>query len=142
MITTYELHIEDIIEAAPKAVLDSFIDMYGKNRPAWIHRSQLDLRVGGEWKVDFGPPGPPAFHEDRVITAYEPERRLAYAMTATYPDAPPLQTTVEIECEILRNKTRIALTQRGFPTVERRDQFESAWRDVLALLKNSVESSE
>jgi len=136
---TYELHIEEIIDASPKAVLDGFIDMYGKNRPAWIHRSELDLRVGGEWTVDFGPPGPPAFHEDRVITEYKRERRLAYTMTATYPDAPPLQTTVEIECEILGNKTRIALTQRGFPTFERRDQFATAWSDVLALLKKTVE---
>ena len=138
----YELKVDEIIEASPKAVLDGFIDMYGKNRPAWIHRSELDLRVGGGWAVDFGPPGPPAFHEDRVITDYQPERRLAYSVTATYLDAPPLQTTVEIACETLGNKTRVALTQRGFPSVERRDEFARAWRDVIALLRHTVEMSE
>lgn len=136
---TYELNAEEIIGAAPRAVLDGFINMYGKHRPAWIHRSELDLRVGGGWTVDFGPPGPPAFREDRVITAYQPERRLFYTTTATYLDAPTLQTTVEIECERFGNKTRIALRQHGFPTVERRDEFRSAWREVLALLKNTVE---
>ena len=142
MISTYELHIEEIIEASPKTVLDGFIDIYGKKRPAWIHRSQLDLRVGGEWTVDFGPPDPPVFHQDRIITDYQPERRLAYNVTATYSDAPPLQTKVKIECETLGKLTRFVLTQRGFPTVERRDQFNSAWRDVLVLLKKTIEGSD
>jgi uncharacterized protein YndB with AHSA1/START domain len=135
----YELHVDETIEASPRAVLDGFIAMYGENRPAWVHRSALDLRVGGAWTVDFGPPGPPAFHEDRVITAYQPARRLAYTTTATYADGPRLETIVEIECEALGRNTRIALTQRGFPTVERRDEFGRAWRDVLALLKRTVE---
>ena len=52
------------------------------------------------------------------------------------------QTTVEIACETLGDKTRIALTQRGFPSAERRDEFGRAWRDVLALLRHAVEMSE
>jgi uncharacterized protein YndB with AHSA1/START domain len=135
---THQLKVTEVIEAAPKAVLDGFLDMYGENRAAWIHRSELDLRVGGAWSVDFGPPGPPDFHEDRVITAYEPGRRLAYSMTATYEDAPPLRAEVEIDCEPLDGNTQVTLTQGDFATVEQRDEFENAWRDVLALLRSSV----
>lgn len=136
---TYELKVDEVIEAAPAAVLDGFIEMYGTNRPAWIHRSELDLRVGGSWTVDFGPPGPPAFHEERVITDYRPGHRLAYTMTATYQDAPPLHTTVEIDCEPLGDRTRVTLTQGAFAAIEQRDEFTSAWQDVLAHLKDTAE---
>lgn len=138
----YELSAVEHVEATPKAVLDGFLEMYGPNRPAWIHGSELDLRVGGSWTVDFGPPGPPAFREDRVITAYQPGRRLAYDLTATYEDTPPLHTTVEFDCEPLGDHTRVTLTQRRFPTTEQRDEFANAWRDVLALLKSTVEKSD
>jgi uncharacterized protein YndB with AHSA1/START domain len=137
----YELQAEDVIEAPPAAVLDGFIAMYGEDRPAWIYRSDLDLRVGGAWTVDFGPPGPPPFREDRVISAYQPERRLAYTVTATYRDAPPLHTKVEIDCEALDGDTRVTVTQRAFPTREQRDEFADAWRQVLALLKGHVEAN-
>ena len=136
---TYELTAEEHVELAPKAVLDGVLDMYGKNRPAWIHRSELDLRVGGTWTVDFGPPGPPAFREDRVITAYQPDRRLAYTVTATHEDAPPLRTTVEIDCEPLGDHSRVRLTQGPFPTIETQDEFAGAWHDVLDLLETTVE---
>lgn len=46
--TAYELNVEESIEALPKAVLDGFMDMYGQNRPAWIHRSERDVGDCGE----------------------------------------------------------------------------------------------
>jgi uncharacterized protein YndB with AHSA1/START domain len=138
---TYELKADEIIDAPSTAVLDRFLDMYGENRAAWIHRSELDLRVGGTWEVDFGPPGPPEFHEDRVITAYEPGQRLAYTVTATYQDAPPLHTAVELTCESLDDRTRVTLEQSGFPTTEQRDEFADAWSQVLAHLKSAVKGT-
>jgi uncharacterized protein YndB with AHSA1/START domain len=138
---TYDLTTAEIIQAAPTAVLDGFVEMYGENGPPWIHHSELDLRVGGTWTVDFGPPGPPPFHEDRTITAYQPGRQLAYTVTATYQDTPPLHTAVDIRCEALDDQTRVTLTQSGFPTTQQRDEFVNAWRDVLAELKNAVETT-
>jgi uncharacterized protein YndB with AHSA1/START domain len=135
---SYELQAERVIDAPPGAVLDGFIDMYGPDGQPWIHHSDLDLRVGGSWTVGFGPPGPPPFREDRVITAYQPGRLLAYSVTATYEDTPPLHTEVELHCEPHGEVTRVTLTQRPFPSAEQRDEFANAWHDVLDLLAGTV----
>jgi hypothetical protein len=37
----------------PSAIFDGFIAMYGSQRPDWVTGSELDLRPGGRWTVDF-----------------------------------------------------------------------------------------
>jgi uncharacterized protein YndB with AHSA1/START domain len=73
----HDLEVDHQYRAAPQAVFDAFLGMYGERRPGWIVKSNLDLRVGGIWTVVFHPPGLETFREVRVFTQVEPPHRLA-----------------------------------------------------------------
>lgn len=132
------LSVERVMDAQPEAIFDAFIALYDSQRPDWVTGSQLDLRPGGRWSVSFQVPGGPAFREERTITALERPRRLAYTMTAIYPDAPSIDTTVEVTIEAIAEGQRVRLVQQGFPTTDARDAFAGAWPDVLAQLAHRV----
>jgi uncharacterized protein YndB with AHSA1/START domain len=134
----HALCVERVIDAPPEAIFDAFIALYDTQRPDWVTGSQLDLRPGGRWSVSFQVPDGPAFREERTITAIERPRRLAYAMTAIYPDAPAIDTTVEVSIEAMPKGQRVRLVQQGFPTTDARDDFAGAWPDVLADLAHRV----
>ena len=121
----HALSVERVIDARPEAIFDAFIAMYDSRRPDWVTGSQLDLRPGGRWSVDFQVPDGPAFREERVITAIERPDRLAYDMTAVYQDAPGFSTTVEITIEAapggaVERRRACCLQWRGEPFAGRR----------------------
>ena len=61
-------------------------------------------------------------------------------MTAVYEDAPGFDTTVEVTLEAVPGGHRVHLVQRGFPTIEARDDFAGAWPDVLGELAHRLSS--
>jgi uncharacterized protein YndB with AHSA1/START domain len=132
------LSVDRVIAATPEAIFDGFIAMYDSRRPDWVTDSQLDLREGGRWTVAFQVPNGPAFREERVLTAVERPRRIAYDVRAVYDDAPGFATAVEVTIEGGPDGQRIRLVQQGFPTAESRDDFAGAWPDVLAELDRRV----
>jgi uncharacterized protein YndB with AHSA1/START domain len=134
----HALSVDRVIAATPEAIFDGFIAMYDSQRPDWVTDSQLDLREGGRWTVAFQVPNGPAFREERILTAVERPRRIAYDMRAVYDDAPGFATTVEVTIEGGPDGQRIRLVQQGFPTAESRDDFAGAWPDVLAELDRRV----
>jgi uncharacterized protein YndB with AHSA1/START domain len=134
----HALSVERVIDAPAEEIFDAFIALYDSQRPDWVTDSQLDLRPGGRWSVAFQVPNGPAFREERVITAVERPRRLAYDMTAVYADAPGFDTTVEVTIQAVPHGHQVRLTQQGFPTTEVRDEFAGAWPDVLDELARRV----
>jgi uncharacterized protein YndB with AHSA1/START domain len=134
----HALSVERVIDGSAEAIFDAFIALYDSQRPDWVTDSHLDLRTGGRWSVSFQVPDGPAFREERVITALERPRRLAYDMTAIYDDAPGLSTTVEVRIEAAPGGQQIRLTQQGFPSTETRDDFAGAWPDVLGQVAGRV----
>jgi uncharacterized protein YndB with AHSA1/START domain len=100
--------------------------------------SELDLRPGGRWTVDFQVPNGPAFREERLITAVERPGRLAYGMRAIYLDAPAFATSVEVTIAPATGGQRVRLTQQGFPAEEVRDEFAGAWPQVLSELASRM----
>ena len=49
----HALSVDRVIDAEPEAIFDGFIAMYDSQRPDWVTESELDLRPGGRWTVDF-----------------------------------------------------------------------------------------
>ena len=134
----HALSVDRVIDAGPEAIFDGFIAMYDSQRPDWVTGSQLDLRPGGRWTVEFQVPAGPAFREERVITAVGRPGRLAYDVRAIYPGAPGFSTSVEVTIAPTADGQRIRLAQRGFPTVHTRDDYASAWPNVLSELATGV----
>jgi uncharacterized protein YndB with AHSA1/START domain len=134
----YALSVERVIDAGPGAIFDAFIALYDSQRPDWVTASDLDLRPGGRWLVEFQVPDGPAFREERVITALERPGRLAYDTRSIYPGGSGFATTVEVTIAPAPGGQRIRLDQRGFPTEAARDDFSGAWPDVLSQLAGRV----
>ncbi len=140
---THDLTIERRLPASPEIVYGAFLDMYGERRPDWILSSKLDLRVGGRWTVVFRPPGLPEFGEDRVLSAVEPGRRLAYTMTTVHDGQPGFSTEVELRFDPAQGDpaqagAALTLTQRGFPDTAARDDFAGGWSGVWDFMTEEV----
>jgi len=56
-----DVEFSRLIDATPEEVFDAFTTpegqeaFYGKEDTGWIAESHCDLRIGGEWTIDFGP---------------------------------------------------------------------------------------
>jgi uncharacterized protein YndB with AHSA1/START domain len=125
-------------EVDPERVFDGFVGAYDDPRPDWVLTSECDLRVGGAWELQFRPPGLAAFSEHRVFTAVERPRRLAYRVTIEPADAARFSSDVEVRIVPSDGVTRLTLSQSGFPDDATRDDFATAWPDVLAMIADRI----
>jgi uncharacterized protein YndB with AHSA1/START domain len=126
---TYELRFERVIEAGREVVFDMFTEpdgqlaFYQGPEPAWIVRSHCDLRVGGEWLVEFGPSEDRLYRHRHVFEVIERPHRLRMTTTETRLDGSSFETEMEFVFEDEGgSRTRMTLHHSGFPTPELRDE--------------------
>ena len=128
-----DLRLERLYDAAPEIVFDAFTDPDAQKElyadgPEWVVESACDLRVGGRWTIEFGPPA----RESNVFTVVDRPRRLGYLTTMTMPDGTSFDTDLEVTFEEeAPGRTRLTIVQRGFPTTGLRDELAGGWPDVL-----------
>ena len=131
------LRLERVYGAPPETVFDAFTDPEAQKElyadaPDWIVTSACDLRVGGRWTIEFGPPGSRAALETCVFQVVERPRRLVYASSMRMPDGTTVDTDVEVSFdEEPGGRTRLTILQRGFPTSRLRDEFAGGWPSIL-----------
>jgi uncharacterized protein YndB with AHSA1/START domain len=136
---THEFTIERSFAAPAAAVFDGFLSLYDEPRPEWIVASSLDRREGGTWDVTFRPPSMEEFREHRVIEALDPPRRLEYTATIIGAQTPyDTRVIIAITPGTDDSDCRLALRQTGFPTAGLRDDFATAWPDVLDLIASRL----
>jgi uncharacterized protein YndB with AHSA1/START domain len=84
---SYDLRIERLLDASPELVFDTIVDPSAQEEinagvvEGWSLRSfEIDLRVGGSWRYEFGPTegDGPANVVTYVFTEVDRPRRLAY----------------------------------------------------------------
>jgi uncharacterized protein YndB with AHSA1/START domain len=132
-----ELRLERVLDAAPETVFDAFTDPDAQRElyadaPDWVVTSSCDLRVGGRWTIEFGPPGGAAALETCVFEVVDRPRRLVYASTMRMPDGTSVDTAMEVRFEAEEGgRTRLVILQRGFPTRELRDELADGWPGIL-----------
>lgn len=124
-----ELRFDRVIEASPEVVFDLFVEHEGQmafyqgSEPTWIVRSNCDLRVGGEWNVEFGPTERQLYRHRHVFTVIERPRHIVMTTTETRLDGSSFETEMEFLFEEeSAGRTRLTLHHRGFPTSELRDE--------------------
>jgi uncharacterized protein YndB with AHSA1/START domain len=132
-----DLRLERVYDAPPETVFDAFTDpdvqkeLYA-DAPDWTVTSACDLRVGGRWTIEFGPPGGPAALETNVFTVVDRPGRLAYVSTMRMPDGTSFDTDMEVRFdEEPGRRTRLTIVQRGFPTRGLRDEIAGGWPSIL-----------
>ncbi len=141
---TRDLRVERVLGAAPETVFDAFTDpdaqweMYA-DAPDWVVRSECDLRPGGRWTIEFGPPGRRPSRETCVFEVVERPRRLVFRSTMLMPDGSSLSTRTEVTFEqAAAGQTRVTVVQSGFPSAGTRDEFADGWGGILGGLARVV----
>jgi uncharacterized protein YndB with AHSA1/START domain len=134
---TRDLRVERVLDAAPEVVFDAFTDpdaqheMYA-DTPDWVVRSECDLRAGGRWMIEFGPPGGKPARETCVFEVVERPWRLVYRSTMALPDGSSVGTRTHVTFEPTSGgQTRVTVVQSGFPSAGRRNEFADGWSDIL-----------
>lgn len=142
---TYELQFERVIEASPEVVFDAFTEHEGQlafyqgPEPAWIVRSHCDLRVGGEWFVEFGPTEDRLYRRRHVFKAIDRPHRLRMTTTETRLDGSSFETQMELLFEDEGGgRTRMTLHHRGFPNSELRDEHGRGLPKAFAQFRRFV----
>jgi len=141
---THGLRVARVYDAAPEVVFDAFTDpeaqkeMYA-DEPDWIVRSECDLRVGGRWTIEFGPPAGPPSRETCLFEIIERPRLLVFRSTMSMPDGASLATRTHVTfTETASGQTRLTVVQTGFPAAGPRDEFTEGWGGILAGLSRVV----
>lgn len=136
--------MERVYDAVPEVVFDAFTDpdvqkeMYA-DEPDWIVRSECDLRVGGTWIIEFGPPAGRPSRETCVFEAVERPRLLVFRSTMSMPDGSSMATRTNVTFTATGSgQTRLTVVQTGFPAARVRDEFTEGWGSILAGLSRVV----
>jgi uncharacterized protein YndB with AHSA1/START domain len=142
-----DLEVARLIDATPEEVFDAFTNpagqeaFYGQDDPGWIVRSQCDLRVGGVWRVDFGPSCRELYRHRHIFEVIDRPRRLLLSTTETRLDGSTLRFETEFSFEARDKETLMTMTQRGIPTAELREEHRRGVPNALARLESLIRLS-
>jgi uncharacterized protein YndB with AHSA1/START domain len=141
-----DIEIARVIDASPDEVFDAFtshegqVAFYGQDDPAWIVRSQCDLRIGGEWTIDFGPSSRELYRHHHVFEAIDRPHRIAATCTEIRLDGSTFRIGVEFTFEAQGEKTLMTMIQRGIPTAELREEHARGVPNALARLERAIKA--
>jgi uncharacterized protein YndB with AHSA1/START domain len=131
------LRIERVIDAPPEAVFRVWTTRelmqrwYAEDDTCTARVVELDLRVGGTYRIDFGPDGEEPYVETGTYLEIDPPHRLVMSETlaraSNGPDFGWAGTRVTVEFQSENGKTRLVLQHEGFPSVEHRDGAGGGW---------------
>lgn len=93
--------------------------------------TELDLRVGGRYRVEFGPAGHDPFVEYGEYLEIDPPHRLVMSETLEGVEAPWHDTVVTVELRDDGGKTHLTLTHSKFPSMQHRDMAAGGWPGFL-----------
>jgi uncharacterized protein YndB with AHSA1/START domain len=134
----FDIRLQRVVAAPPDVAFHHWVDAESRRR--WcapdegskVVEAETDLRVGGVYSFSVaGPTGNPMYRAEGVFEAVDPPHRLVYSSIMQLPDGSSVQTRVTVTFEEREGKTLLTLVDEGYPTQERRDEFESGWPDFL-----------
>lgn len=104
-----------------------------------IPLAEVDLRVGGEFKIRMQAEDGPPHTVTGVYREIDPPRRLVYSWSWVENEAHAgAETQVTVEFEERRDATEVILTHEGFPTDEARDSHNQGWVGILERMAGAV----
>jgi uncharacterized protein YndB with AHSA1/START domain len=121
------------------------------SEPSWLARwwgpsgfttpeIELDLRVGGGFRLGMQPPDGDLFHLAGEFLEIDPPHRLAYTFRWEEPDPDDRETVVTLSLDALDDATKVALSQGEFATEARLALHKTGWTDSLVKLRELLAS--
>lgn len=142
----FDIRIARAVNATPLAAFEHWVDAEARRRwyapeAGWIVvESETDLRVGGAWRVLFGPTRDEMYLEHGVFEELDPPHRLVYTTLYEYPDGrPSYETRVTVTFEAHDRGTLVTVLDTGYPSREQRDANEQGWPSFLDAFERTVE---
>jgi uncharacterized protein YndB with AHSA1/START domain len=100
---------------------------------------ELDVRVGGGYRIEWGPAGQPPHLENGVYEVVEPPARLVMTETLDTADGGGWSNTrVTVELEDQNGKTLLKLTHENLPSREHRDGAAGGWPGFIDRIEQLV----
>jgi uncharacterized protein YndB with AHSA1/START domain len=136
------LRIERLVAAPLEAVFRAWttreaMELWYQDRPDDVVRVvELDVRVGGRYRVEFGPAGAEPYVETGEYLEIDPPHRLVMTESLDAPNGSQWRdTTVTVTLEAQGYKTRLELVHEDFPSEARRDDAAGGWPGFLDRLE-------
>jgi uncharacterized protein YndB with AHSA1/START domain len=132
---------------APRPVVFSALTEPGELARWWGPRGftapavEIDLRVGGGYRIAMQPPEGALFYLSGEFRAVDPPARLAYTFRWEDPDPEDQETVVTLSLEDRGDSTELLMTQGVFATERRRALHEEGWTDSLDRLHALISAS-
>lgn len=92
---------------------------------------EVDLRVGGNYRLAMQPPEGEAFHLFGAYREVQPPERLVYTWSSDWEMMNAGETVVTVEFRDLGNSTEVLVRHEFFPTEELRRQHAYGWEGSL-----------
>jgi uncharacterized protein YndB with AHSA1/START domain len=96
---------------------------------------ELDLRVGGRWRVVMVEPGGTRHAAFGIYREITPPKRLVYTHQWREGGGSSPETTLTVEFLEVAGGTRVVLTQEGFASPQSRDGHVEGWSSSLDQLE-------
>ena len=96
---------------------------------------EMDLRVGGRYRIAMQPPEGDLFHLTGEFREVDPPARLAYTFVWEPPDPDDRETLVTLSFRQVDGLTEVNYTQAVFATEQRRALHEQGWRESFERLQ-------
>jgi len=141
------LHLERVLPAPRSLVFRAHTDP-GELAKWWGPKGftapsvQLDLCVGGSYRIAMQPPGGDLFCLSGQFREVDPPSRLAYTFRWEEPDPDDRETVVTISLRDLGESTELIVDQGVFATEGRRALHEQGWTEALDRLQELISSRE
>jgi uncharacterized protein YndB with AHSA1/START domain len=132
------LRIERLVAASAASLFRAWttreaMETWYRDRPDDIVRVvALDVRVGGHYRVEFGPFGEPPYVEWGEYREIDAPHRLVMSESLDGPDGTLWSdTTVTVTLTAEGDRTRLVLLHERFPTTDARNGAASGWPGFL-----------
>ena len=102
---------------------------------------ELDVRVGGEYRIAMQPPDGQLFHLRGAFLEVDRPRRLSYTFEWEEPDPDDQETVVKLTFREFGDGTELALEQGPFATDARLELHHRGWTDGFVRLERHLDRS-
>jgi uncharacterized protein YndB with AHSA1/START domain len=135
------LRLERIIDATPEAVFDAWtspdaMEIWYRDGDGWTAKvTEHDLRVGGGFRIEWGPDEGPLHMETGKYVEIDRPHRLVILETL---EGAWEDTRLTLTFAAEDGKTRLTLVHEGFPSQEVRDGARGGWPSFIDRVERIV----